>query len=319
MLTPLLTEEGMSAVSRFRQADGDGDGRIDFAEFLQVQRGDPGGAKGEGGGAGLSGAQYVKPVSRALFDKCDRSGRGRLGRSDIELLVARLGFEANVDQLSRLVGLFSTDGLTVDFRAFQQLWTFLAPTVRAFPDVRARAGGRALGGAGGGDGSASVASEEAESEAISTGEESSDGDGLREGGRDAEGREEGAERRAVAPHRLRRGVRAATVAAGMRSAARKEPQPKPEPETAAEQHKAPKEQSELRARFDRFDVNGTGELEQDEIAALMAEMGFACDADYLAQLVKKFDTNFNGSVDYAEFKQMWCALHVCPLTFIWSA
>ena len=229
-----------------------------------------------------------------------------------------------MDQLSRLVGLFSTDGLTVDFRAFQQLWTFLAPTVRAFPDVRARAGGRALGGAGGGDGSASVVSEEAESEAISTREESSDGDGLREGAGDAEGREEGAERRAVAPHRLRRGVRAVTVAAAMRSAAPaaacKEPQPQPEPETAAEQHKGPKEQSELRARFDRYDVNGTGELEEDEIAALMAEMGFACDADYLAQLVKKFDTNFNGSVDYAEFKQMWCAfLHVCPLTFIWSA
>ena len=60
-----------------------------------------------------------------------------------------------------------------------------------------------------------------------------------------------------------------------------------------------------RARFDRFDVDKTGELEEPEVQAMMQEMGFECDAAYLNAMMRKFDTDGNGSVGFAEFKKMW--------------
>ena len=60
-----------------------------------------------------------------------------------------------------------------------------------------------------------------------------------------------------------------------------------------------------RARFDRFDVDKTGELEESEVQAMMQEMGFECDAAYLNAMMRKFDTDGNGSVGFAEFQKMW--------------
>ena len=57
----------------------------------------------------------------------------------------------------------------------------------------------------------------------------------------------------------------------------------------------------LAARFARFDTNQDGVIGTDEIALLMAEMGFAADDDYITALITKFDQNADGVLECHEF------------------
>ena len=42
-----------------------------------------------------------------------------------------------------------------------------------------------------------------------------------------------------------------------------------------------------------------------EATTLMDEMGFACDDSYLSKMLKKFDQDGDGYVDFNEFQQLW--------------
>eukprot|EP01045_Picozoa_sp_COSAG04_P013856 COSAG04_NODE_1005_length_8803_cov_3.755642_3_plen_242_part_00 len=77
-----------------------------------------------------------------------------------------------------------------------------------------------------------------------------------------------------------------------------EPQPKPKPKPKPKPDAKPAGPPDVdRARFDRFDVDGTGELEMQEIEAMMTEMGFACDKNYLGALLKKVRSDLSCLVE----------------------
>ena len=63
-----------------------------------------------------------------------------------------------------------------------------------------------------------------------------------------------------------------------------------------------------RVRFNRFDSDGTGDLERPEIHAMMTEMGIECEPDYLNAVLAKFDLDGDGSVGFDEFKMMWALI-----------
>jgi calmodulin len=63
---------------------------------------------------------------------------------------------------------------------------------------------------------------------------------------------------------------------------------------------------EIDAMFDKYDPDGSGTLDMDEVQALLAGEGFDVDADYLGGLFDAFDTDGSGDIDRAEF-QVLCA------------
>ena len=59
--------------------------------------------------------------------------------------------------------------------------------------------------------------------------------------------------------------------------------------------------------FDRLDVDGNGVLTPDEIAAILQErLGF--DAEMARYTVDMFDVDKDGSLDKAEFMQLWTSM-----------
>jgi len=57
----------------------------------------------------------------------------------------------------------------------------------------------------------------------------------------------------------------------------------------------------LRAAFDNKDTDRSGYLEDDEIAAALAQTGVVATEEALKQLVDNMDTNGDGKVDFVEF------------------
>ena len=81
--------------------------------------------------------------------------------------------------------------------------------------------------------------------------------------------------------------------------------PIPTPAAAKANNPAAAPASVERSRFDEFDTDKSGALEGTEIQAIMTSMGFACDDSYLAAMMKKFDQNSDGKVDFDEFQKLW--------------
>ena len=68
-----------------------------------------------------------------------------------------------------------------------------------------------------------------------------------------------------------------------------------------------------KARFDRFDTNSNGLLEEGEVAALLETLGCNTDGDETVidtiSVFGKFDDDKNGTLELPEFEQMWRFMH----------
>lgn len=69
-------------------------------------------------------------------------------------------------------------------------------------------------------------------------------------------------------------------------------------------HFTPKELKELRATFAKFDANGDGSIDSDELAVIMEMIGQKPTEEELATLMKEADADGDGTVSFIEF----CAL-----------
>ncbi len=57
----------------------------------------------------------------------------------------------------------------------------------------------------------------------------------------------------------------------------------------------------LRQIFKDFDTNQSGNLTIDELTNMMAKLGISCERKYSSALLKKFDVNKNGTIEFEEF------------------
>lgn len=57
-------------------------------------------------------------------------------------------------------------------------------------------------------------------------------------------------------------------------------------------------ESDLREAFDMFDIDKSGKISRDEIAKIFKS---SPDADYITQIINKYDTNHDGEIDFNEF------------------
>jgi len=69
-------------------------------------------------------------------------------------------------------------------------------------------------------------------------------------------------------------------------------------------HFTAKELKELRATFSKFDANGDGSIDSDELAVIMEMIGQKCTVEELDNLMKEADADGDGTVSFVEF----CAL-----------
>lgn len=64
------------------------------------------------------------------------------------------------------------------------------------------------------------------------------------------------------------------------------------------------ELEELRGTFKLFDKDGSGSISNDELGAILRARGLDLSADQLSDLVKKYDTNGDGDIDFEEFAKL---------------
>ena len=57
--------------------------------------------------------------------------------------------------------------------------------------------------------------------------------------------------------------------------------------------------------FDKFDKDGSGEIDKDELAAMSAELGQPLDEEQLATALKDLDMNGDGVIDFSEFARWY--------------
>mmetsp|Transcript_21706 Transcript_21706/g.20811 ORF Transcript_21706/g.20811 Transcript_21706/m.20811 type:complete len:123 (+) Transcript_21706:566-934(+) len=57
----------------------------------------------------------------------------------------------------------------------------------------------------------------------------------------------------------------------------------------------------LRQIFKDFDLNKSGNLTIDELTQMLAKLQISCERKYVTALLKKFDANKNGMVEFEEF------------------
>ena len=57
----------------------------------------------------------------------------------------------------------------------------------------------------------------------------------------------------------------------------------------------------LRQIFKEFDTNKSGNLTLDELTAMLAKLQISCERKYVSALLKQFDTNGNGVIEFEEF------------------
>mmetsp|Transcript_42332 Transcript_42332/g.31011 ORF Transcript_42332/g.31011 Transcript_42332/m.31011 type:complete len:123 (-) Transcript_42332:33-401(-) len=57
----------------------------------------------------------------------------------------------------------------------------------------------------------------------------------------------------------------------------------------------------LRSIFKDFDTNKSGTLTLDELTNMMAKLQISCPRKYVSALLRKFDANGNGVIEFEEF------------------
>jgi len=76
----------------------------------------------------------------------------------------------------------------------------------------------------------------------------------------------------------------------------------------AEETMTPDEISQAREMFNRYDEDGSGAIDTEELGMLMLTLGETVSAERLAEMVKEVDDNNNGVIDFAEFLQLLAIL-----------
>lgn len=68
----------------------------------------------------------------------------------------------------------------------------------------------------------------------------------------------------------------------------------------------------MRARFDRYDTDGSGDLGKGEVQRIVRDVGFNVDGDYVngaLEMFGKFDGDGDGTLGFEEFCELWDFLH----------
>ena len=65
------------------------------------------------------------------------------------------------------------------------------------------------------------------------------------------------------------------------------------------------EPDDLRRRFDEFDTNEDGVIDEAEFAALVAALGVRFDAGQVLTAFMAIDVDGNGRIEFGEFKSWW--------------
>ena len=101
--------------------------------------------------------------------------------------------------------------------------------------------------------------------------------------------------------------------------ARLDPQPQPEPEQQPQRQLRPPPRLEqlqqrppsLEELFRKYDANGDGVLDMEEVAAMIDDIGYDVDHNYIAGTVEifgQFDADGNGMISLDEFAALWAHL-----------
>jgi Ca2+-binding EF-hand superfamily protein len=61
----------------------------------------------------------------------------------------------------------------------------------------------------------------------------------------------------------------------------------------------------LQAEFDRFDVDKSGYIDQEEFAALVTSLGATLSREKVATAFLAIDTNGNKRIEFGEFRAWW--------------
>jgi Ca2+-binding EF-hand superfamily protein len=61
------------------------------------------------------------------------------------------------------------------------------------------------------------------------------------------------------------------------------------------------EEFQLRKIFKSFDLNNSGTITVDELAAMLAKLGILAEKKYIQAMMNKMDTNKSGMIEFAEF------------------
>lgn len=74
-------------------------------------------------------------------------------------------------------------------------------------------------------------------------------------------------------------------------------------------HKAAPTMEELRAAFDAFDKDGSGDLDADELRHVIKNLGLVASDVEVDEMVRQADTDGNGSIDFDEFVELMTKGH----------
>ena len=276
ILGPSLSLDPDEMQVRFQDGEVDDWPTEDFSE-PQDGAGSPTGASEAEEDEGPPKPEGPPDVDRELFDRYDVDGTGELEKDEVQAMLFEMGFECNDDYLQQMITRFDADKSgTVGFSEFKAFWNYISHVARPLVHYRALHPGVIKAGF------------EKESERV----------GSMFVGEEIVALE-------IKGNRVRYSKGWVSVVSEKGALIIEEvvPQTAGDGGQAAEAAKKPPEVD--RARFDRFDEDKTGELEMEEIQAMMEEMGYQCDSEYLDQMMDKYDTDSSGSVDFGEFKEFW--------------
>ena len=77
-------------------------------------------------------------------------------------------------------------------------------------------------------------------------------------------------------------------------------------------------QEQMRAVFDKIDLDNSGTLEPEELQTALAEVGVEKSLEEVSAMTRMADTDNNGAVDYKEFLQLTEDAGIAPDGFEWG-